>query len=276
MKGSWIAIVLAMTLPFVSVTVVADEPNDDALPASKFQLKHWKLTLPVDSTGAHGGHASEVSATKLAAGFTDSHFQVDPSGALVFWCPVNGATTDDTEFPRCELREMLTQEDPSVNWRSRGTHLLAARCRVTAVPSNPKVVIGQIHGYSKSGKARPLIKLQYFKGRIEALVKSSPTKGKDITLVWPQVGLSHDFTYQIKLQDGVLSVTVNGKEQTEDIVKNDPAWADQTFYFKAGAYPQDNEGPATEGARVVFSDLRVSHAGRADSATKPVDDTLSP
>ena len=74
------------------------------------------------------------------------------------------------------------------------------------------------------------------------------------------MGLDKDFDYQIKLEDGLLSVTVNGATQSENVFERDPAWAEQTLYFKVGAYPQDNEGPATEGARVAFSKLKVSHS----------------
>ncbi len=188
---------------------------------------------------------------------------------LNFWCPVNGATTEGTEFPRSELREMLHAADPSVNWTAQGTHILDARCKVLEVPSNPKVVIGQIHSYS--GKAKPLVKLQYYKGRVEALVKVSPAAGEDRKLTFPDVPANSDIAYQIKVEDGVLSITVNGVTQSENIVANDAEWATQTFYFKAGVYPQDNEGPESEGARVVFSLLNVSHRKRPGSADGSVD-----
>ena len=96
-----------------------------------------------------------------------------------------------------------------------------------------------------------------------ALVTESPTKGKDLKLTFPQVGLDKDFDYQIKLQDGLLSVTVNGTAQTVNVFEKDPQWASQTLYFKVGAYTQDNEGPASEGARVSFSRFKVSHAEAA-------------
>ena len=67
-----------------------------------------------------------------------------------------------TEFARSELRELIDPADDNVCWAAPGTHILDARCRVSEVPSSQKVVIGQIHGYS--GKANPLIKLQFFKG----------------------------------------------------------------------------------------------------------------
>ncbi len=233
------------------------EGKTETPPATAFDLRHWKLTLPTGVARGGDSDATEVSTAQLVGGFKDPHFYFDADGAMVFWCPVNGVTTEGTEYPRSELREMLEPNDPAVNWTAKGTHVLTARCRVLEVPSDPKVVIGQIHSYS--GKAKPLVKLQFYKGRIEALVKSSPTKGKDIKLVWPKVGLDRDINYTIKLENGVLSITVNGKTQTQNIAKNDPEWMKQNFYFKAGAYVQDNQGPATEGARISFSRLTVNH-----------------
>ncbi len=240
----------------VAISTAATQPSRLAR-AAEIDLENWKLTLPVDVERTFEGKAAEISAAQLAAGYEDKYFLTESDGSIVFWCPVNGATTEDTEFPRSELREMLDARDPSVNWTSRGTHTLEARCRVMEVPSTGKVIIGQIHSYT--GKSKPLVKLQYYKGRVEALVKMSPNAGKDRKLTFPEVGLSGDIAYQIKLRDGVLSITVNGATQTENIVENDGDWANQTFYFKAGAYTQDNEGDDSEGARVVFSMLNVGH-----------------
>jgi len=228
-------------------------------PGTNFDLTHWKLTLPVDASGQTSGTATEISAAQLAAGYTNAlYFQTGEGGTMVFWCPVNGATTGGSSFPRSELREMLDPTNSEVNWTAHGTHILDAQCRVTEVPSSQKVIIGQIHGYS--GNARPLIKLQFFKGRVEAQVKVSPNKDRDRKLTFPEVGLNKDISYQIKLQDGRLDITVNEQTQTENIFANEADWTNQTFYFKAGAYCQDNKGRATEGARVSFSRLKVSHA----------------
>lgn len=230
----------------------------EATAQNTIDLSHWKLTLPVSASGAADGHPMEVSAAQLSAGYTNAeYFFKAADGQLVFWCPVTGARTENTEFPRSELREVLDPTDDNVCWAAPGTHVLAARCRVSQVPSSQKVIIGQIHGYS--GKAKPLIKLQFFKGRVEALVKESPTKGKDLTLTFPGIGLDKDFDYEIKLQDGLLLVSVNGTVQTVNLFEKSPDWAKQTLYFKVGAYTQDNEGPATEGARVSFSKLKVTH-----------------
>ena len=226
-------------------------------PGSLFDLSHWKLTLPTNSSNSYDGHAAEVTSTELVAGFKDPHFRTNSAGSMVFSCPVAGATTEGTKFPRCELREMLKPGDEDTNWTAQGTHTLRATCRITQLPSYPKVVIGQIHSYS--GKAKPLVKLQYYKNRIEALVKVSPTSGMDRKLTFADSKLGDEIQYEIKVKDDSLSVTVNGETQTEDLANNDPEWIDQTFYFKAGVYPQDNEGPLSEAACVEFSDLTVIH-----------------
>lgn len=233
---------------------------DEVKAQNTIELSHWKLTLPVGASGAPEGHPLEISAAQLSAGYTNAeYFHRGADGQLVFWCPVTGARTKNTEYARCELREVINPADDNVCWSAKGTHVMDVSCRVMEVPSGQKVVIGQIHGYS--GKASPLIKLQFFKGRVEALVKNKTRKGRDITLRFLEVGLNKDFDYQLRLQDGLLSITVNGATQSENVFKLDPAWADQTLYFKAGVYPQDNKGPASEGARVSFSKLQVTHSG---------------
>ncbi|EMB16026.1 protein containing Alginate lyase 2 domain protein [Rhodopirellula europaea 6C] len=91
-------------------------------------------------------------------------------------------------------------------------------------------------------------------------MKESPTNGKDKKLTFPDVERGSDIDWTIRLQGGVLAITVNGTTQEENVLENDRAWADQTFYFKAGAYPQDNAGEVSEGARVSFSRLVVTHS----------------
>ena len=241
--------------------VTTPQPVAGHAPGRRFDLSHWKLTLPTNREGAYEGHPMEIPAEELVGEFNDSHFYSSPDGAMVFWCPVIGTTTEGTKFPRSELREMLEPGNPRKNWKLAGSHVMEARCRVIEVPSNPKVVIGQIHGYAGKGKAPPLVKLQYFKGRVEALVKQSPVEGKDKKLTYPGIKLGDEISWKIEVHDGELAVTVNGTTQRENMIEHDPRWADQTFYFKAGCYPQDNEGDQTEGGRISFSHLIIRHQG---------------
>ena len=255
------------TTTFAATLCILTVSASLVLAAEAFDLSHWKLTLPVGESGAAEGHPMEVQAAKLTGGYTHTdYFYKGTEGQLVFWCPVTGTKTENTEFPRSELREVINPDDDNVCWAAPGTHLLKARCRVIEVPSTQKVTIGQIHGYS--GKAKPLIKLQFFKGHVEALVKENASKGKDLKLTFPSVGMDKEFDYEIKLQDGLLSITINDSTQAVNVFEKDPNWAKQTLFFKVGAYTQDNEGPTTEGARVSFSTFKVSHTGGTTPASK--------
>jgi Alginate lyase len=221
-------------------------------PGGNFDLTHWKLTLP-------DAAASEIAASSLVAGYTNaSFFYTGPDGAMVFWCPVTGGTTSGSSYPRSELREVLDPADDNVNWTGYGTNILTAQCRVTQVPSTGKTIIGQIHGFT--GNAYPLVKLQYQNGTIVALVKESPNSDTDTHFNFMNVGLGNPISYQIKLVNGLLSLTVNGSNQAVNIFQTDPAWATNTLYFKAGDYCQDNSGSNTEAAQVMFYQLSATHA----------------
>ena len=220
-------------------------------PGGNFDLTHWYLGLP-DSG------ASSVSSASLVAGYTNAQwFYTGADGAMVFWCPVNGGTTSGSSYPRSELRETLDPKDLSRNWTVFGTHVLDAQCQILQVPSTGRVVIGQIHSYL--GNAYELIVLKYINGAVEAQVRNSPNATDKTLLPMGSVALGEFITYQIKLVDGLLSISLNGSNQTVNILQLDPAWTNQTFYFKAGSYAQDNSGPSSEGSRVSFYQLNVAH-----------------
>lgn len=76
-------------------------------------LSHFNLTLPIDAAGTVKGKAIEVLSADLTAGYRPlEYFLQEADGSLVFWCPVAGATTEGTEYPRTELREMHDPRRP--------------------------------------------------------------------------------------------------------------------------------------------------------------------
>ena len=197
----------------------------------------------------------------MLTGYTNSlYFYTAPDGAMLFWCPVDGATTSGSTYPRSELREMLNPSSTSVNWK--GVWHAYPDCAVQgdAGPTSKKVIIGQIHSFTGTN-AYPTLKLQYNNGNIEALYKFSPNSDVDTKYtVATGVALSNIINYQIKMVNGLLLTTVNGNTQGTNIFLTDPDWANQTMYFKAGNYCQDNVGTAPEGASVSFYALSASHA----------------
>jgi hypothetical protein len=223
---------------------------DPALPpGSNFDLSHWKITFPDAS-------ASEKSPAQLSAGFTNQYCYTGADGAMVFWCPVNGGTTSGSSYPRSELRELINPADDNVNWTGYGTHVLTAQCKVTQQPpTSKKVIIGQIHGFNVD----PLIKLQSSNGKIEALVKTKPSGGTDVKYTFATVGLNSNINYQIKVTEGVLTLTVNGLATNHNFFATNSGWSNQVFYFKAGNYCQEAGTNSTDGSVVMFYSLNVTH-----------------
>ena len=227
-----------------------DERGDYQSPVGNYDLTHWKLTLPDDD-------ASEVSSARLRAGYASRYFHLADNGALVFLAPAGGGSTENSDYPRAELRELLDPDDDNRNWSGSGFHQLQASARVLRAPSTQKIIVGQVHGFD----ARPLIKLQWQKGRLKALIKRHPQgRNEDITHVFATPVGNDLFSYRIEVRDGVLAVEVNGERIEHDFFREDPAWRNVGFYFKAGAYVQDDEEDgADDVGEVQFTQLSVRH-----------------
>lgn len=238
-----------------------DSGMPPVVPAQSFDLSHWKLTLPVDAAGGVTGEPQEIPPEALGAGYSSTWFHVGDDGDLVFWAPVSGATTENSSYPRSELRELVDPNDDNVNWDLRGNAVLDATCAVTKVPTaTGKVVIGQIHAF----QAEPLVKLRYYyqsetrSGRLDALVRLQPDS--DAITSYPLLSglaLGAVFDYRISVADGVLRVAAGGKAPADIVL--DPAWSAERFYFKAGSYAQANGSSTTDGGEVRFHRLSVEH-----------------
>ena len=152
---------------------------------------------------------------------------------------------------------------------------LRGQCRVTQLPDTGAVIIGQVHGYP----SQRLIKLQYDAGRVQVYVRTSLANGGDTKFTWA-VATNALLNYEIKVVDGEAIISVNGVTNRHNFVADDPAWATITYYFKAGAYLQDNSGPLTEGGRVSFYQLSVTHGTdappvRPTITTQPISQTVA-
>jgi Alginate lyase/Immunoglobulin domain len=250
---------LALAGAFLLAGAPAKALDPNQPPGGNFDLSHWYLGLPVDSSGGTTGNSASIPASQLVAGYTNAlYFYTGADGAMVFWAPVTGATTSGSSYPRSELREELDPPSTSSNWFAFGTHYLDAQCKVLQVPSTGKVIIGQIHGFT--GAALPLVKIQYHSGVIEGLVKTNANDdGSDFKFTYMNVGLSNLVTYQIKVVNGRISIAVNGVTNSMNVFQTDPDWQTNTLYYKAGSYCQDNVGTTNEGSRVAFYAVSVSH-----------------
>ncbi|CAH0525354.1 Alginate lyase [Vibrio hippocampi] len=83
------------------------------VPADKFDLLGWTISVPVDSDG--NGKSDQIKEKQLAGGYSDANFfYLAEDGGMVFKSPVKGAkTSKNTTYTRSELREMMRRGDTS-------------------------------------------------------------------------------------------------------------------------------------------------------------------
>ncbi|MCY1357432.1 Alginate lyase [compost metagenome] len=217
-----------------------------------FDLSHWDLTIP------KGNPVIVIPSPQLVAGYSDQYFK-PTGGSIVFWTPVSGTSTGRSDFPRTELREAHADGKPH-NWRySEGSSSLSASLEVNQLPSVGGVIVGQIHALDNP---YPLLKLSYRLergvGYLEVTLRNKPSdKASPVVLTYKSMPLHTRFDYAFRVSpNGQLDVDVAGLKYSTRL---NSAWSKTYFYFKAGSYIPDNQGPASEGGRLVFHDLRVGH-----------------
>jgi hypothetical protein len=215
-------------------------------------LSTWNLTIPEEIP------AATISTAEVNGGYSSPYFQRVGS-TLFFWTPVTGTTTGGSPYPRTELRETLANGSQN-NWQySKGSHYLSASLAVTQVPSSGVIVLGQIHS---KDSAAPFAKVVYRHmngiGYVCLEIREKPTnQDSKLALYLVGVPLSYPFSYSLAISNGnQLTAKLNSKTYRSTISS---AWAGQNFYFKAGTYVIDNDGPTSEGGRAQFDALSVRH-----------------
>lgn len=169
MKTTWLNAVSTSTAVALVVFSAAANALGSAVPATKFDLSQWKLTLPLD--GNKDGKVDEVDVKEIKNYQHPDFFYLDDNGHMIFSAPNVAATTSGSTNTRSELRQMLRGaktkigiRDPRNNFAIK-THPLsrkfamiggkleaslyvkhvATRAKYSDKPPAYSVVVGQIH-----------------------------------------------------------------------------------------------------------------------------------
>lgn len=205
-----------------------------------FNEKLWKLTLP---TGRKG------KPTETRAPFADVQGIFEKTvGGYIMTCPVNGVTTPNTKYARCEFRELNANGTLAAWDASKGIHVMEYSLKVMQYPpKKPHIVIGQIHD-SKDD----VLEVRYEHPRI--VVKQSSKLFGVITDAYDGGFIKIKMMYT----DGVVTVTnnYNDREILCRVSKR------KGCYFKVGNYIQSNITYDQEGAKsvVFFRSAKVIHS----------------
>jgi hypothetical protein len=141
---------------------------------------------------------------------------------------MTGLTTTGSVHPRCELREKTT-------WLANGENTLTVSGHVAQIggDGSGSTTVGQVYNADDS---IPLAELIYLgSGKFEVLYEETKGGGT-YTPTTASAALGTDYTYELSLSAGKLTVTIDGAvvfSKTPSV-----AVANNNFYFKAGDYDQ--------------------------------------
>jgi poly(beta-D-mannuronate) lyase len=223
------------------------------LPSSVLNLTNWKLTVPVDKCDDNQW-ADEISQPALSSFEDENSFHVNASGdGVAFRARVDGArTSENTNYPRSELREMTNNGSSQARWSNKtssdGVHAMHVDAAITSVPPNkPQVVAAQIHDGSDDVI---MIRLNGSK-----LIVDADDSATQLVLDENYV-LGTRFTVDITAVDGNIRVVYNGARTV------DYASSGDTWFFKAGCYTLSNTSfdRADAYGEVVLYGLTVAHS----------------
>jgi hypothetical protein len=233
------------------------------------------FNVGIGNSGGSGSGTTHTDQDDIANGFTNNpKFILTGIGDVQFRIGVNdGRTSENTQYPRSELRE-LTLSGANAAWNgSSGTHYMKGRSRITHVAATkPWVCFFQIHDSSSD-----LVRVQTETGgsgptglRIRAR-RSPPSGGSEvITTILNSYTVGQWLDWDIRIVNGTLSISLDGTQ-----VLNASGMGTSGCYFKTGCYAQSNattEGGDTSqffSVEIAKGSLECWHTGYA-APTTPV------
>jgi hypothetical protein len=250
-------------------------------------LSHWSVTTPELNDK---GKATNVEPPEILSYATDERllpymYNDSTSGALVFYSFPSDATTANTKYTRCELREQMEPGNNKVNWTFAQGAYMKGKLAMGEVSKDSngkyhKVIIMQIHGVltdeqrdligQKDNNAPPILKIYWENGKVRVktkVLKNLNSTGEELLHedAWDddegynfptEVGFGK-FTLEVKVSDGKMVVVLNNSEYKVFENIHMRKWGIFENYFKAGNYFQSRDEGAY--ARVKYYDLVVSH-----------------
>jgi len=255
-----------------------------AIKKHNIDLSHWKVTLPIGSPKPINVKPPEILDYANNEQLKKFMYDDPKDGALVFYA-TPGATTTNTKYSRCELREQMVPGKNNVNWSFKEGGRIKATIAIDEISKNKKgkydkVIVLQIHGRLSNeqrdliGKsdndAPPIMKIYWNNGRIrlkskflkdehasDTAILEKSAWGDDEGYNFPKKVGFDKFTLEIIASEGKMKVILNDKQAKVYKGTSMKRWGIFENYFKAGNYLATKNKNGF--ARVKFYDLTVSH-----------------
>ncbi len=246
-----IAIAVIGLMSAIGVFAVAGKCSDSAFaptsPAGVFDLKNWKLAIPVNTN--HPGDPDEIKQPELED-YQSQYFKLSSAkNGVVFMANAGGEVISGSDFPRTELREMTNLGANLAAWTSAdSTHTMIIEESVTHLPtSHPSIIVGQIHD------ADDYVLLIRLDGS-RLFVK---VDDRAVAVLDDNYELGDTFELKIQASGSSIGVYYNG---VQEYVLNRQC---NGCYFKAGIYLQTNiqKGDSAESyGEVLVTGLSITES----------------
>ena len=238
-------------LPLISVLAGLTAAAAITPPASLLNLTSWDLQLPL--ADGKGGVVT-IPAKDLGTYSSQFFFANDTDSSAVLWCPINGAHTSGSDYPRSELRQR-----PDFSFS--GTHVLNVTMAMLSVPSgSKKVTIGQVHVDGISRACSIVSEFEYAAGgKLVNNVRTADCKDLQFT-VGSTVPLGELFSFSLSIVGQTLRVWTS----VGSLPDYEWPWMNTSvpIYFKSGAYVQQAGNSSLDGGSVKVTALTTSHSAK--------------
>jgi hypothetical protein len=216
--------------------------NPDLPPGQNFDLSSYLLqTLDAKL---------QFTEVNPIGSYQDAYFFTDPSnGRMNFQVPSGAGHTEDSEYPRVELREIVSwMMDSQGPVRSESVTLT-----VLEEPKTGKTIFAQIHGEKVGGSEA--LKMWWNNGTVSMGVKKRYGDAEEqiqFSLL-PELALGDTIECHMELRGDTLTVDVRSEaaSETHSFQYDATSWQGNPLYFKVGVYSQDKDVDGSVGSIAV-------------------------
>lgn len=231
--------ILASTLAW-GCNAQAQSLNPALPPGQNFDLSSYLLqTLDAEL---------KFKEVKRIGSYQDAYFFTDGSnGRMIFRVPSGAGHTENSEYPRVELREngawMIDSQGP--------VHNESVTLTVLEEPKTGNLIFAQIHG-EKAGGSETL-KMRWTHGTVLMGVKKHFGDKEEQIPLLHGLALGDTIECHLKLQGDTLTVDVRSGAASEihSFQYDAASWHGIPLYFKVGVYSQDKEADGSVGSIAV-------------------------
>lgn len=237
-------------------------------------LQNWKLNAYTGNLNVSNSNDNGLNYDDSASKNDNNDWFYESNGYAYFKCyPGNPTSTNNTQNPRSELRELTSNGSTEINWdgTTNTEHSMKWKVRIDDLPPSGKVCFGQIHAESGS-QFDDVIRVQVQgssgqnSGEVDLRINGYVTEellGSGQTISNFTFNMDTEYYFELTMRNEVVrlySLNSNGTRNSTLFTSGDVD--SDGNYFKAGCYLQSTQSShhsSNTFGLVGIKELTVSH-----------------